>query len=290
MSTRQRSAVSQTTQVIRSGRRAEKHAPMRNAPLLNGPPASHGYPPQPPTKDRPTFVRTRPPRSVPGVAGRRRVMHPRATQSGTGPATGSGVAAAVTAAMTPNMMAVPVASMGGASRAHCERKHVSVLLGAHMGSSRRGTRVWAGMGGRTLACVVALAAQEDPPNPVPRLGPTEATDRAARSRARTLSGQPRCAKLPRHTVDGNRVACARARTREPPNACANASPCRDDRNDMRHALARARHMKCNHLGLLGSQTLNVHPAPWYSIPDSSASGRAWRSSTNASNPLFRVVC
>jgi len=156
-------------------RGAQKHAPMRNAPLLNGPPASHGYPPQPPTKDRPTFVRTRPPRSVPGVAGRRRVMHPRATQSGTGPATGSGAAAAVTAAMTPNMMAVPVASMGGASRAH-------------------------------LACVVALAAQEDPPNPVPRLGPTEATGRAARSRARTLSGQPRCAKLPRHTVDGNRVA------------------------------------------------------------------------------------
>ena len=57
------------------------------------------------------------------------------------------------------------------------------------GSSSRGTRVWAGMGRRTLARTVALAAREGPPNPPVRAGPIRGMGRAVRSRAHTLPGQ-----------------------------------------------------------------------------------------------------
>ena len=104
------------------------------------------------------------------------------------------------------------------------------------GSSSRGTRVWAGMGRRTLARTVALAAREGPPNPPVRAGPIRGMGRAVRSRAHTLPGQRWRPGIRR---DGNRIACARTIAREPPNACANGSSCHEDHEDMGFTLGGA---------------------------------------------------
>ena len=65
------------------------------------------------------------------------------------------------------------------------------------GATRQDVHVWAGEGGRTFACIVVLAVQEDPPSPVLRLGPVRGTGRTARSRAHALSGPPVAAHLTR---------------------------------------------------------------------------------------------
>lgn len=100
--------------------------------------------------------------------------------------------------------------------------------------------MWAGGGGRTVARVVALAVLEDPPNPAVRWVPFNVKGRAARSRAHALSGQPPARHCPDHAVDGNRVACARGRTREQPNARANDSSSCENRGDMRSSPERGR--------------------------------------------------
>ena len=100
------------------------------------------------------------------------------------------------------------------------------------------------VGGRTLAHAVAVAAQEGPPIPPVKAGPSHGLSRAVRSRAHALSGR---LLHPVGTVDGNRVACARARAREPPNARSNASSSREDHGDMRRMLGRARIEAGGHL-------------------------------------------
>ena len=65
----------------------------------------------------------------------------------------------------------------------------------------------------------------------PRVG------RAVHSRVHALPGQPH---RPERAVDRNRVACARARSCETPNTCANGSSSREDCGDMRRVLRRGR--------------------------------------------------
>ena len=80
---------------------------------------------------------------------------------------------------------------------------------AHKGFSSRGMHVWAGMGGRTVARVVALALQEGPPSPAARPGPVHVTGRAARSRAHALSGEAATRFVPRSRCRWNlRHLCA----------------------------------------------------------------------------------
>jgi hypothetical protein len=109
----------------------------------------------------------------------------------------SGGAAAETSASAPAMVVVTMASMNATLTANRERKDMCQVCvradGSHAG---RDVRMWAGVGGRTFARVIALAAQEDPPSPVPRPGPVQATGRAARTSAHALLGQP----PPRHLL------------------------------------------------------------------------------------------
>ena len=100
---------------------------------------------------------------------------------------------------------------------------------AHEGSSSRGTRVWAGMGRRTLARTVALAARAGPPNPPVRAGPIHGMGRARTFSSAHPFGSVVASRVRR---DGKRIACARTIAREPPNTCANGSSCHEDHEDM----------------------------------------------------------
>ena len=142
------------------------------------------------------------------------------------------------------MLVVTAASMDGASAAKRERKQVSANVCALCVLVRADMRTCVRVGGRTLAHDVAVAAQEGPPSPPVKAGPSHGLSRAVRSRAHALSGR---LLHPVGTVDGNRVACARARAREPPNARSNASSSREDHGDMRRMLGRARIEAGGHL-------------------------------------------
>ena len=119
-----------------------------------------------------------------------------------------------------------------ASRA---QTRVSMCVSAD-GSTSRDTHAWAGVGGHTMARFVALAILEHPPSPPVRAGPIHVMGRAVHSRVHTLSGQPRVRHCPDCAVDGSRVPCACARTREQPNARENNSLSCDDHGDMRRGL------------------------------------------------------
>ena len=123
-----------------------------------------------------------------------------------------------------------------ASRA---QTRVSMCVSAD-GSTSRDTHAWAGVGGHTMARFVALAILEHPPSPPVRAGPIHVMGRAVHSRVHTLSGQPRVRHCPDCAVDGSRVPCACARTREQPNARENNSLSCDDHGDMRRGLGCAR--------------------------------------------------
>lgn len=88
-----------------------------------------------------------------------------------------------------------------------------------------------------MASDVVLAVEEAPPTPTVRAGGIHGTDRAVHSRGHALSSQLHVAE---YAEDENCITCARARSCEPPNACANDSSSREDCGDMRRALGRGR--------------------------------------------------
>ena len=143
-------------------RTAHKCVQMRAGALRIGPPAPHG---------QHSNVRRRN-----GANGRERARmgtrtgtldrtHKPSTSgcsSDTDAAKRSAGAAMVTTQMTPAMMVVTAATMGGVFPAHCERTHMSVHACAPKAPTRRCVHMWAGGRGRTITRVVALAAQEGP--------------------------------------------------------------------------------------------------------------------------------
>ena len=86
-------------------------------------------------------------------------------------AVGSGGAATETAGAASTMVAPTAASINGATAANHECKQVSAFMCTPMRLYGRDVHVWAGVGGLTFARVAALAVLQDPPSPVPRLGP-----------------------------------------------------------------------------------------------------------------------
>ena len=76
--------------------------------------------------------------------------------------------------------------------------------------------MWAGVGGLTLARVVAHAAQEGPPSPVLRPVPNPRVGRAMHSRVHARKGQAAAPICPNRAIGHNRVACARKCARELP--------------------------------------------------------------------------
>ena len=185
-----------------NGRPEEHQQARRRVPecantLLTGSPFPHEHTPQPRTKEHPACGQTRCLGPLPGASfactRRRHAPHIGARRcrgeerragngdggdgggddGGGGGADGRGVA--------------------------CESRaqtRVSIQVRAN-GSTSRDAHTWAGAGGHTVARVIVLAVQEDPPSPVPSLGPVRATGRIARSRAHALSGSPVAALLTR---------------------------------------------------------------------------------------------
>ena len=106
-------------------------------------------------------------------------------------------AAAMTVAIVRLIAAVAAVSMGGASPWHRERKHTCQQIASARVVHKLQCAYEAGVDGRTVAHIVALTAEEGPPSPVARPGPTQVVGRAARSRAHALSGEAATPFLPR---------------------------------------------------------------------------------------------
>ena len=106
---------------------------------------------------------------------------------------------------------------------------------------------WAGEGGRTFACVVALAAEEGCPLVAVGPEPPEGWGGVRGGDSRLLKQQRRHTIRHNAAEDGFRVACVRARTRELPNARADDSLSCEDHADMPARAGRARIEAGDHL-------------------------------------------
>ena len=128
-----------------------KRTRMRANVLLAGSPDPHGHQPQAPAKEHATSGQTRRLVSMPRSRMARTDAATSTSRSGTVEVTGSGAAAAETAATTPMMTVLMPNSMDGATPAHRERKQVLACVCAPM-TPRAEMRTcgWAGAGAPSL--------------------------------------------------------------------------------------------------------------------------------------------
>jgi hypothetical protein len=124
--------------------------------------------------------------------------------------------------------------------------HVSVARCARQRQELR-RNMWAGVSGRTVTRGCALAVQKGPPSPAARPGPLHVRGRVVRFPAHTLTGCAPAVSLRRSRIDQSRVACARARTRELPNARAGDSLSCGEHEDIAALAGRVRIEAGGHL-------------------------------------------
>ena len=230
---------------------------------MGRPTAPYGHPEQPPPKEYPIPKQTRCLRSLPGS----RTGHTNAAtqthRSGTGEAMGIGGAAAEKVGTALPITVVTAASMNGATAENRERKQVSAFMFAcrwlyEPRCAHVGGRARAHLRSRRRSC---RPAQDDPPSPPVPAGEDGAHSRNGQGLTLESAHPLRSASASRSLRNGNRVACARARARELSNGRAKHSSSCEDRDEMRHALGRARVKGCAHHVLHGFQTFARRGTP-----------------------------